>query len=63
MNARMRMMSLPCSFEQVVLGQLQPISRVLMPVQVQRQQVQELELQFADELAELQQQQMQGGLF
>jgi hypothetical protein len=33
-----------------------------MPVQIQRQQVQELELQFADELAELQQQ-MQGGLF
>jgi hypothetical protein len=63
MNGRMRMMLLPCSFEQVVLGQLQPISRVLMPVQVQRQQVQELELQFADELAELQQQQMQGGLF
>ncbi|QBJ79137.1 hypothetical protein [Aquitalea sp. USM4] len=50
-------------FEQVVMGQLQPISRVLMPVQVQRQQVQELEQQFADELAALQQQQMQGGLF
>ena len=50
-------------FEELVLGQLQPISRVLMPVHIQRQQVQELELQFADELAELQQQQLQGGLF
>ncbi|BBF86085.1 hypothetical protein DLM_2478 [Aquitalea magnusonii] len=50
-------------YEQVVLGQLQPISRVLMPVYVQRQHVQELEQQFADELATLEQQQLQGGLF
>jgi hypothetical protein len=51
------------SYEQVVLGQLQPISRVLMPVHVQRQHLQELEQQFADELASLEQQQLQSGLF
>jgi hypothetical protein len=51
------------SYEQVILGQLQPISRVLMPVHVQRQHLQELEQQFADELASLEQQQLQSGLF
>ena len=51
------------SYEHVVLGQLQPVSRAIMPVHVNRQQLRELEQQFADELASLQQQQQQSGLF
>lgn len=50
-------------YEHVVLGLLQPISRALMPVYVHRQHLRELEQQFADELASLEQQQQQSGLF
>ena len=51
------------SFEHVVLGQLQPITRAIVPVHINRHALRELEQQFADELASLEQQQQQSGLF